>query len=1268
MHPIIGERLVVLSANCRGLRDFKKRIDVLNFFKAKNASIICLQDTHWLSNDDKKIKMIWNNDILINGAKSNLRGVAILFNNILNVEKDEIGNYIIVDLKLGDITIKLVNIYAPNTDNPRFFQNLKSKLDQNEQEYTIICGDYNLILDSKLDCSNYTNLNNPQARKSVLDLMHDKHLIDAYRLHNPQKTRYTWRRKNPLKQARLDYFLISDTLCDLVSNSDIIPGYRSDHSIIKLDISINKFERGKGTWKFNTSLLKLPEYLTLINSIIENLILRYALPVYDLNYLTIAERSEIQFQIDDCLFLETLLLEIRGETIAFASRRKKSQSSLERSIIQEIEKLESSPITDDTIKTLDIKKENLETIRNEKLRGHIIRSRVQWLNEEERPSRYFCSLETRSYIEKTVKKIKSDTGKLITDQKDILNEIRLFYSNLFANKDSQLNITDIKQLSNLYQIPKLIHTESTLLEGHLKLEEISYALKNMNNNKSPGLDGFPCEFFKVFWGKLKYFVLRSINNSFDKGILPITSRQCVISCIPKGNKPREFLKNWRPISLLSVLYKIASASIANRLKPALNKLISRSQSGFLPGRYIGECTRLVYDILNHTEINEIDGMLVLIDFEKAFDSISWAFLYEVFELFGFSKNFIKWIKLFNNNVTAYVIQCGILSDPLNIERGARQGDPIAAFEFILCAEILSIMIRENKEITGINIDQREYKLTQFADDTTLFLDGTKESLQASLNTLEIFGSLSGLKMNSEKTKITWIGRKRFSKEKLSVNIPLNWGTSEFDLLGIYFNVKLGEILTKNYHATINTIEKSIALWNKRNLTPFGKITIIKTFMLSKLNHLFIALPNPPPSLLNKINTTFYTFIWDNKPDKIKRELITQSYLDGGLKMINVHNHISALKTTWIRRIILDDDCLWAKFFNDNIISSRKILVLGTNYYSSLKLKHNNIFWNDVFKAWHQLSKNLKLRTKYDILPQPLWYNPIISDYSIFISTWFNAGITNIRDLIDDRSGSILTAEEISQRFSINISFLDYHRVKLNIKRFLSQHKDLYSDLKYNPLPMIPFHISVFLRHRKGAKDMYSTFNIKKDKLVCLQKWSNELNLNIGQSEQQTIMKACFNPSNDHTLIWFQYRLIHRILGTRDYTTKIKITSTSKCRLCNNATETIAHLFYYCQKTLDLWNKLRQWISQNTNLTLPNRIDFILLGYYVIEPNFIPINFIFLITKRYIFTCALFQKTLNLPSLKEKLKNSYQDHEMIAKINFTSEKFNKRWNGLGQLFL
>ena len=104
--------------------------------------------------------------------------------------------------------------------------------------------------------------------------------------------------------------------------------------------------------------------------------------------------------------------------------------------------------------------------------------------------------------------------------------------------------------------------------------------------------------------------------------MSVTQKQGIITCLPKPNKQRDNLKNWRPISLLNVTYKMASTVISNRLKGVLDKLIHQDQKGFISGRFIGENIRLIYDVLFETQNQNIPGLLLSIDFEKAFDTVS----------------------------------------------------------------------------------------------------------------------------------------------------------------------------------------------------------------------------------------------------------------------------------------------------------------------------------------------------------------------------------------------------------------------------------------------------------------------------------------------------------------------------------------------------------------------------------------------------------------------------------------------------------------------
>ena len=191
-------------------------------------------------------------------------------------------------------------------------------------------------------------------------------------------------------------------------------------------------------------------------------------------------------------------------------------------------------------------------------------------------------------------------------------EVKQFYENLYKSHDFNGNqdIEILSILDTIEQSPKLSSENKNKLEGELTEREILTALKKMKNNKSPGIDGFTSEFFKFFYTDIKIFIKRAINEGYLEGKLSISQRQGLITCLPKGDKPKQYLKKWRPITLLNVIYKIVSGCIAERIKSVLTDLMSQAQTGFISGRYIGENTRLIYDILHITDELDIPGLLL----------------------------------------------------------------------------------------------------------------------------------------------------------------------------------------------------------------------------------------------------------------------------------------------------------------------------------------------------------------------------------------------------------------------------------------------------------------------------------------------------------------------------------------------------------------------------------------------------------------------------------------------------------------------------------
>ena len=485
----LTNQLRVLSANCQGLRDKTKQADVLDYFDHFKANIICLQDTHLTPSDENHLRSIFDCECYLNGYKTNSRGVAILLKNnfehkVVHTDFDNDGNLITIDLNLENISIRLINIYAPNVDSPSFFENVRKLVDENEQDYILVSGDFNLVLNPDLDSFNYININNPKSRLHLLETMQLYNLKDAFRTLHPTVRRYTWRRKKPVKQARLDYFVCSDALVDLMSDCRIQPGYRSDHSILEIGIILNSFKRGRGLWKFNCSLLQNKDYIHEVNKTIEEVKLRYCSPVYSPQFVTKNHNFDLQFTIDLDLLLEMMLLKIRDITIKFSVNLKKEAMKEEKELIQEIKNIELNAHDEHYHANLETKQTQLQKLRRLKLNGSMIRSKARWLQFGEKPTKYFCALEKRNFVDKTIKKLTLETGETVLEQHAILDLVKHYYASLFKSRDNEIDDTELETLLDPNEIVMLSEKESNSLEGLLTIEELGTALKKNEKKNS----------------------------------------------------------------------------------------------------------------------------------------------------------------------------------------------------------------------------------------------------------------------------------------------------------------------------------------------------------------------------------------------------------------------------------------------------------------------------------------------------------------------------------------------------------------------------------------------------------------------------------------------------------------------------------------------------------------------------------------------------------------------------------------------------------------
>ena len=587
--------------------------------------------------------------------------------------------------------------------------------------------------------------------------------------------------------------------------ADIKTAIAPDHKAIRLFLQFESKKKGPGLWKFNNSLLNDDTFVDLITT----------------NYPIICRKYAYLTNLN--LKWEMIKMEIRSLTIPYAKKKARNVRNLEKQLESRIESLESKinanpdDGTDAEQQEYERLKTELRRIYEKRADGAILRSKIRWIEHGEKPTKYFFNMERRNYNKKTITELTVAGGTTISNDDDILEEIRGFYENLYKT-DLGEDSTSLFQgfTENLRtKLPKLTGDQRDLLEGKLTLEECRRALMCLRRGKSPGEDGFTVEFYQFFFELLGQELLDSINASYDDNELSISQRRGVITLIPKEDANLKDLSNWRPITLLNVDYKIASKAIATRIEKVLPLLINSNQTGFVKGRYIGENIRLINDMLEQTKAQDIPGILLLLDFRKAFDTVEWGFIQNTLDLFNFGSNIKQWVRTFYNNTESSVLHNGYTTNYFKLSRGVRQGCPLSPYLFILGAEILAARVRLERNIEGITILNTEHKISQFADDTSLFLKNI-DSITNAIEILRLFGNISGLKLNLGKTKAIWLGSWRHKENK---PLGLNWTNEPVRALGIFISYNEQENDKKNVAKKIDNLNIKLDLWRGRKLSP-----------------------------------------------------------------------------------------------------------------------------------------------------------------------------------------------------------------------------------------------------------------------------------------------------------------------------------------------------------------------------------------------------------------------------------------------------------------
>ncbi|CAI5972029.1 unnamed protein product [Closterium sp. NIES-65] len=367
---------------------------------------------------------------------------------------------------------------------------------------------------------------------------------------------------------------------------------------------------------------------------------------------------------------------------------------------------------------------------------------------------------TMAHLEQKVEDLRwkgmADATSQILYEELIKNEAALkLYQD--SNKERLQVMTGL--LMELGDVRKKLQEKDQLqLDMEWSEHEVKAALKGLPAGKAPRQDGLPKEFFEHNWELLGWAVMREVRSFESSGKLSEAFTTAVTILLHKKGD-RDDLGNYRPITLLSFFYKLLAKVLANRIKAVLPRVISDKQFGFLPGRSLADAVSLVTDVIDAAEEEDEDWLLLLVDFQKAYNFVSRDYLFVMLGNMGFPVKFVRWVKGLHDGAATRMLLKGWVGDRVAMDKGVRQGCPLAPYLFLCAVEPLCQEIGWRKLGVRKRGVKGELAFIGYADDTTLVLRGREQVISAG-KLLDEFAEISGLKVNRRKTTLMPLGKNR----------------------------------------------------------------------------------------------------------------------------------------------------------------------------------------------------------------------------------------------------------------------------------------------------------------------------------------------------------------------------------------------------------------------------------------------------------------------------------------------------------------------------
>ncbi|CAI5470727.1 unnamed protein product [Closterium sp. Yama58-4] len=798
------------------------------------------------------------------------------------------GRLLGVTVEGGDTKFRLIAAYLPAQPGKRTKFHAEHLVPfaqaQPAGAHLVLVGDLNIIADPDLDRS--SNTGSSRENQRLLEAWSTFDLRDAFRELNPRERQYTFRARPSDTRSRIDRALVSTSFLGelLEASHKWVPKKLSDHQFaIRVSLAFtSSHTSGPGIWRLQATRVNRRGIRAVIQKI-----------------MGIPDGRSGRA-------LEQILPRLSAALRTHGREEQKRVAATRRHLEAEITRLNHLVMAGPTeaavkerLLTMEAQLEGYQESERERLQ---VLARLDLEMHGEIPSPYL-SAKVKMRKDKTIIKEVMHKGKRFYGSQEVLKAAADHFQEAFKkHTEAEVGKGDAVEVSR-----RLLEEAAERLCAQWSEAEIKEALVGLPRGKSPGHDGLPPELFKAHWdllgGPLVEFARR-----FEKTGLLDESITTAVTVLLHKKGPLDQLGNYRPITLLSTIYKVLAKLLANRLKKELHQIVSEDQHGFIPGRCLADAVAVVTDAVDAAGNGGDDWFLLMVDIQKAYDTVARPYLFETMGKLGIPDEFIRWTEGLHHGSGTRVAINGWLGERVEMQRGVRQGCPLAPYLFLCALEPLCCKIKEKG--LGVSAEGAEVlSYVGYADDATLILKGV-EQLKEAEKILEQFGELSGLKTNKDKSVVMPLGRNKGKRDAQGVYFKWAEDGVPERLLGIWITPE-GDP-GRSWEKAWERGKAELVKWESHHLLTAARVTVINAYIMPIF--IFQAQIYPPPEeLWKRIRKTCDNYVSSGQATSEKLfvlwcgELARLPKKDGGLGLVDPKARIDSMAIRMVGKLVLEQN-------------------------------------------------------------------------------------------------------------------------------------------------------------------------------------------------------------------------------------------------------------------------------------------------------------------------------------------------------------------------